>query len=714
MEEVVQKIREKISSSKKGCLSYRELYDVLNGIKDKKKNDFIIKSLELQGEIYNKDGLYFEFPENLKIGTIESNKKGSCYILAPDNSRLFIKDYNLNGALPYDKVVYRINEKNEIVIKKILQRKSANVVCEIAKENKKYSLVPRNIKGKLNIQINQDTLKDIGNGKFVLVKLSEEQISGTFDGEIVKQIVLDGKIDESLALIAYSNDFEIDFSEESQKQTEEIPDHVLDAEIEARKENDFRNKKIFTIDGLDTKDMDDAISIEILPNGNYELGVHIANVSYYMKPNTPLFNEARRRSTSLYMLNTVIPMLPEKLSNGICSLNEGVDRLAKSVIMEIDHQGKIVSSRICDSIINSKKKMNYDDVNKVLNGEIPAGYEEFKDELLQMGKLSKILSSQRNNQGKIDFASNEVKISLDENGNPVDFAPRENLPAEKLIENFMVSANETVASYVSWMNLPFVYRTHEGPNKFKLDEALQIIKAIGYNIHNKEVLQNPKMVHYILDKLKDAEEYPILSNILLKSMSKAKYSAENTGHFALASSAYTHFTSPIRRFPDVMVHSLLDYYNDIALGNIKIDLNLLDEIEDELELSCDYASQKERQADSAEYEAERQKMIEYMRALVGISFEASITMINERSIQIITDDGITGFVGYKDILHDNFNFHSNNYSAIGRNTKTKYKIGNRVKVTLLRIDEGSKELYFSLDEKIKQVTTPSYQLTMQP
>lgn len=710
MDRVIEIIKKRIKASKKGFITYEELAGIISENLGQEKNDFIIKSLESSGEIYFKNGRFFEFPTSLHIGNIESTKKNTYYITLPDGTKLFIKDENLNGALAYDTIVYSIDDANCVIVENILKRNTPNIVCEINKRKDQFSLIPRNIKGKIRINANSEDLEKIGEGKFVLVKVSDKQINGEFSGEILKNIELNGSIDNALALIALSNGFELDFPEEVKAEAKKIPDHVTEKEIEARKKNDFRNKIIFTIDGLDTKDIDDAISLEILPNGNYELGVHIANVSHYVKPGSSIYNDAKLRSTSLYMLNTVIPMLPKELSNGVCSLNEGVDRLAKSVIMEIDHKGNIIDSRICDSIIHSKKKMNYDDVNKVINGETPEGYEEFESILKQMNKLSKILSAKRSNLGSINFANQEIKINLDEAGNPVEFTPRESLAAEKLIENFMVSANETVATYVGWMNLPFVYRTHQGPNKFKLEEALNIIKSIGFALRSDEVLKNPKMVHYILEQLKDTEEYPILSNILLRSMAKAKYSTENIGHFALASKAYTHFTSPIRRFPDLTVHSLLDYYNEMSLGNEKFDKSILDDLEESLEEECAYASIRERQADKAEYEADKSKMIEFMRNLVGTTFEATIDMINNRAITITTDDGIPGIVSYEDISGDKFIFHDNNYTAIGRNTKIKYKIGNRVLVTLLKVDDFSQNMYFSIDKKIVKLTSPDYQL----
>ena len=371
--------------------------------------------------------------------------------------------------------------------------------------------------------------------------------------------------------------------------------------------------------------------------------------------------------------------------------------------MEIDSDGNVVNSRICDSVINSKKKMTYDDVNRILeDGIVPKGYEKFKDVLLQMDKLSKIIGNKKFDNGEVTFFSTETNVEIDKDGKAAGVSKRTSLSAEKLIERFMILANETVASYVDMMDLPFVYRVHEGPNPIKLKEALKIINTLGYSIPESKIMKSPRLIKDILDKAKDSDKFPLLSSLLLVSMSRARYSKDNIGHFALASHAYTHFTSPIRRFPDTMVHFLLDYYNDVALGNKSISYDTLKKLESELEEACDYASIRERQADRAEFQASRRKIMDYMKSLEGEHFEAVINMIDRKEVSVTTDNGISGTIPFRDVLGDTFFFHENNYMLIGRHTKKKYKIGNRVIVTVKGVNEFEEKVNFTLDGNLSR------------
>lgn len=708
MEEIIRILREKVSADPFKRFDYDALRDiVIGGGTTPEKVDETIFELEQKGYVYSSNGFYRVVRETTKKGMLDVTHRGTLFIMDGEKKR-HVDSANLKGALPNDIVLYDVAD-DEVKILKILKRNNPNVVCEVLqKDNGKYKLDPKKVRGSLNINISQDVLAKLGAGSYVLVKLDKDMKYGMFDGEVVKPIVLNGKIDKDLAMVAFSNGFDTEFSPASMNEVKSLPNSVLPEEIEERKENDFRDELIFTIDGADTKDMDDAVSLKILPNGNYELGVHIANVSHYLRKCPHLLKEAKERSTSLYMLNTVIPMLPPKLSDWLCSLNPNVDRLAKSVIMEIDSEGNVVNSRICDSVINSKKKMTYDDVNSILeDGVVPEGYEPFKDTLKKMNNLSKIIGAKKYDNGEVNFCSSETSVEVDQEGRAAKISTRTSLSAEKLIERFMILANETVASYVDMMDLPFVYRVHEGPNPIKLKEALKIINTLGFNVPEGKILRSPRLIKDILEKVKDSDEFPLLSNLLLVSMSRAKYSKENLGHFALASNAYTHFTSPIRRFPDTMVHFLLDYYNDVALGNKTLDYETLKKIEASLTEACEYASLRERQANRAEYQASRRKIMDYMRTLEGQSFEAVINMIDRKEVSITTDNGITGTIPFRDVLGDSFFFHENNYMLIGRHTKRKYKIGNRVLVTVKGVNEFEEKVLFTLDRNISRAYAES-------
>ncbi len=317
-------------------------------------------------------------------------------------------------------------------------------------------------------------------------------------------------------------------------------------------------------------------------------------------------------------------------------------------------------------------------------------------------KLSKIIGAKKFDNGEVTFFSTETNVEIDKDGKAAGVSKRTSLSAEKLIERFMILANETVASYVDMMDLPFVYRVHEGPNPIKLKEALKIINTLGYSIPESKIMKSPRLIKDILDKAKDSDKFPLLSSLLLVSMSRARYSKDNIGHFALASHAYTHFTSPIRRFPDTMVHFLLDYYNDVALGNKSISYDTLKRLESELEEACDYASIRERQADRAEFQASRRKIMDYMKSLEGEHFEAVINMIDRKEVSVTTDNGISGTIPFRDVLGDTFFFHENNYMLIGRHTKKKYKIGNRVIVTVKGVNEFEEKVNFTLDGNLSR------------
>lgn len=664
--------------------------------------DEIIYKLEEEGYITSENGVYKLMPKDAMKGIVEKSYRGNYYI-SYEGIRYSVNTDKLNGALPYDNVVFVIKD-NKAEVLKILKRRMPNVFCEIKQDEfGKYILEPKRIKGNLNIRVSQDTLAKIGAGKYVLAKVSNKMRLGAFDGEITKQINLDGEIDDQLAMIAFANNFDVEFSKEAMMEAESIPDEPSQEEIARRKDNDFRDELVFTIDGPGTKDLDDAVSLKTLPNGNYELGVHIANVSYYLRNCPHLREEARLRCTSLYMLNTVIPMLPEKLSNGICSLNPGVDRLTKSFIMEIDKDGNVVRIKICDGVIKSAKKMNKLDVNKILEENIvPASYEKFVDILFEMEKLSKILGEKMRKDGALDFFGKDFICDFDEDGNIVSVDKRSCGKAEKLIERFMITPNVTVAGLAFRNDFPFSYRVLEGPQVRKLKEAFHIIESLGFRINESEILCSPKLIKYVLDRFKNEEIYPVLSKLLLGSMNKAKYSVVNIGHFALAVAYYGQVTSPIRRVTDLENHFNLDEFGNFEFRPDDVDKFRVDERKKELSKICELASIKEREANHAEYEAERLKVLMYLKSLIGTSFEATIDMISSKEVSITTANGISGTIKYKDILGDTFEFRDNKYYLVGRRTKRKYKIGNRVVVTVKSVNDLDESVGFTLDKNLSR------------
>lgn len=500
--------------------------------------------------------------------------------------------------------------------------------------------------------------------------------------------------DIDLKTIAISKSFKLDFSENSLKQLENISEFVSDDEIKGRL--DLRDELIYTIDGEDTKDMDDAISVSLNKAGNYVLGVHIADVSHYVPLKSPLFNEALNRATSVYMVDSVIPMLPHQLSNGICSLNPNCDRLTISCIMEIDKKGNIVDYKIKESVINSRKKMTYEDVDRILmDNEIVPGYEEFIDNLKLCNELSLILNDNFKKHGYLHFKSEETKVKVDKLGNPISFENIDAKAGRKIIENFMLAANKTIAK--EYLYLPFTFRIHEAPDCDEIKEVFDFLSTLGYDITNNINLDNPLKLSQILKQLYESGNYSITSPFILKAMKKAKYSPINIGHFGLGFNEYTHFTSPIRRFNDLLVHSLIKAYNNPGL----YDKSLLD-IDKQLVPTCEHISQKEILADEASEEAVKLKMVEYMENHIKDYFNGKIINLGPKYITVKLENCIIGHVNLDDIKDGVYHFDDNTYSVIGSDDHS-YKIGDYVRVRTINVSRFFKTINFRLVENINHV-----------
>ena len=575
----------------------KRLYEVLN-------------ELEASLTIYhtNKDKyMAFEY-SHLKKGKISVSEKGFGFILMEDEDDIHVEAKHLNGAMDGDLVIAEITDKHtgakkEGRVLRIAKRIYGVLVGEYVVIDGIPTVKVNDRKFKQDVVLTKDSSKDAVEGHIVALNVIKELDRNTILAEIKTIIGHKNDVGVDIEAIVYKHMFSPMFPDDVLEELKDIPDVVNEEEIIGRR--DLRDEVIFTIDGDDTKDIDDAISIKKLDNGNYELGVHIADVSYYVKPGTKLYEEAYNRGTSVYLVDRVIPMLPHKLSNGICSLNPGVDRLSQSCIMEIDNKGNVVNHEIFESTIKSRIQMTYKKVNKWLEeGIVEEGYAEYTDKLTLMKELSDILRKSREARGAIDFDTDEAKIIADETGKPVDVVLRPRGAGEKMIEDFMIVANETVASHVYWMSLPFVYRVHGTPKEEKINDFLDFIGLLGYKVTGKVNVKYPSSIQNVLDQLKDKKEYKILSTLLLRAMQKAIYDSENIGHFGLASKIYTHFTSPIRRFPDTTVHRLLRTYlyeNDQSKKTV-------DYFRECLALLTEHTSLKEKDAIECEREVEDMKM----------------------------------------------------------------------------------------------------------
>ena len=620
---------------------------------------------------------------SLYTGKLTITKNGYGFLLQDEDDIYIAKD-NLNGAIEGDIVLvdtFTRNDKQEGKVLRVLERNLTKVIGTIAFVNDIPTLVLDD--KKLDIQVKlENHFSNLVDGHKVLVELTKQISEKKFHGLITKIIGHINDPDIDILSIAYKYGIELEFSEEVKKELESIPEIVRDSDKIGR--IDLTNEMIFTIDGDDTKDIDDAISIK-KENDFYELGVHIADVTYYVKPNTALYNEAYKRGTSSYLADKVLPMLPHELSNGICSLNPNVERLSISCAMKINNQGKIIDYDIFPSVIKSKKQMTYKCVNKILEENIiPEGYEDYKDDLLLMSELANILRKRKVQKGYIEFDIPEAKIVQDENGKCIDVIKREQNTGEKLIEDFMIAANETVATHIYNMGLPFIYRIHGTPKTEKITDFINLLKQLNINVKTKNIDTSSKGMQDLLKEIEGRKEAPILSSMLLRSMQKAIYSTDNIGHFGLALRNYTHFTSPIRRFPDTTVHGLLRTY----LFNKQIDNETIDFYSKFLIEVAENTSESEQNAVSAEREVVDMKMAEYMENHIGEEFEGIITTVTNFGFFVELPNLIEGLV-HISTLKGYYNYVPEMLSLISNDKKKKYRIGDIVKV---KVTNASKEI----------------------
>lgn len=693
MNELEIKIIEYFTKSKKK-ISYEEILEKLEITEDNKILKNVLDNLEYNGVLYcDKHDLYTLFPNELIQGRLKIDKKGNYYV-TQNNSFVFIDSKYLNGALENDLVVvkshdYKIQGKLYGSVNKVVSRSNEKLIFEYSYSDGKYFYKPVGFEFNYDIDFHDNKKIDVV-GTRVSVSISKSTKNGKFIGKINDIIGYKDDPDYICKMMAICNGFDIDFSKEAKVELESIPNYVRDFELENRV--DLRDKTIFTIDGKNTKDMDDAISLTKNENGNYILGVHIADVSHYVKPESFLYKEAFKRGTSLYLVDSVIPMLPHKLSNGICSLNEGVDRLTKTCEMEITPTGNIVNYKIFDSVINSKKKMSYEDVNDILdNNVIKDDYKIFINDLKEMEKLSKILSNIKKDRGYICFNDDDVVFETNEIGEVVNIKGRNRGTSEEMIENFMLLANEMVAS--TYITLPFVYRVHPSPSAAALKEILEYISTINKSIRISRNFNSPKVIQGLLNKTNKLKEKDIISDAILRAMKKASYSCDNIGHFGLSLSNYTHFTSPIRRFPDLMVHTLINKYNSY------FDVNALDDLYAELKKGCANSSYKEKQAELTERQINKYKMAEFMGKNIGNTFSGYIYYVSSNHLTIKLDNMVVGKISINDI--DNNPYYEPSTNCIITDT-CAYKIGCRITVTVKNADKDTGTVSFSLEkQKVK-------------
>ena len=628
---------------------------------------------------------------NLKIGKLSVNKKGFGFVILKDEEDIYIDKNNLNEGIDEDLVLCEIIDKGikrEGRIIKIIKRELKNLVGTIKVIDDTYYL-DLDDKKDITVELNKDTCNNLVDGHKVLVSIDKELGNKKYIGSVVS--IIGHKDDPGIDImsIAYKYGFFKDFSDEVKSEVEKLPSSVSDSELKDRR--DLTNEVIFTIDGSHTKDIDDAISLT--RNGdNYVLGVHIADVSNYVKENTFLGNSAYERGTSCYLADTVIPMLPHELSNGICSLNEGVIRLTMSCVMEYDPNGKLISYDIFPSYIKSRKKMTYEKVNDILMRDIvDPEYAPFSDTLKEMNKLAHILRKVKIKRGYIDFEIPEASVLQDENGLAIDVVKDEREDGEKLIEDFMIAANETVASHIYNMDLPFIYRVHEQPKEEKIEEFMTMLSLLGLKKHKINDF-TPKDMQLLLEDIKGNKMAPFLSSMLLRSMRKAEYLEENIGHFGLASKAYTHFTSPIRRYPDLVVHRLLKKYlieKDFSMTTINTLTTSLVEI-------ASHSSEREQASVNAERDVFDMKVAEYMESHIGEEYDGVISSITNFGFFVELPNLIEGLVHVNSLKGDYYNYVPELLSMVGKSTKKRYMMGDNIRIKCVGASKEASTVDFEI------------------
>ena len=626
--------------------------------------------------------------KTLKCGYIRINRSGNGFVEVENGPDIFVRSENLNGAINNDFVeVDYSTHNNEAYVIKILKRDLSNLVGEMVSIKNKLVFKPDDDKLNIIVKLTKDSLNQVVEGHKVLVQIIKEIGKRQYLGKIAKIIGHKNDPGVDIIAIALRHGIEVEFSEEVIKELEDIPNVVSENEKVGRK--DLTNEMIFTIDGDDTKDIDDAISIK-KNNDNYILGVHIADVSHYVKMGSSLYDSAFNRGTSSYLADTVIPMIPHQLSNGICSLNPEVERLTISCVMTINKNGKVIDYDIFPSVIKSRKQMTYKNVNKILEEDIvPEGYEAYVSDLKLMAELAKILRAEKVSRGYIDFGLDEAKIIQDENGKAIDVVKRERGVGENLIEDFMIAANETIATHISNMDLPFIYRVHDVPNSEKIEDFKNLIKQMGYQIHTDLNKITPLTMQKVLNELRDKKEFNILSDMLLRSMKKAIYSTNNIGHFGLALTNYTHFTSPIRRFPDLTVHRLLRTYlfeNRIDMETINYNAKYLVDV-------ATNSSETEVAATEAERDVLDMKMAEYMESHIGEEYDGIISGVTNFGMFVELDNLVEGLVHISS-LDGYFEYIPEILSLVSENKR--YRIGDEVRVVVTSASKESSTIDFEL------------------
>nr|WP_330396816.1 ribonuclease R [Anaeromicrobium sediminis] len=696
--DIIEKMREDDYSAK----SEHELVEIFNiGNEDVGHFFTMLDEMKAKGQIIKVKKNKYTIPEkkNLLVGKIQMGNRGFGFLVLENRDDAFISADDMNGAMNNDLVLCRPIKKKkegkreEAEVLEILERANTEIVG-IFESSKNFGfVVPDDKRIRKDIYIPKGLTNGAKDGDKVVIEITRwpgERRNP--EGRVTE--ILGHKDDVGTDIVSVIRQFKLpqEFPKNVLEEADKVPQEVSEEHIKGRR--DLRNEKIITIDGADAKDLDDAVCVKKLDNGNYLLGVHIADVTHYVTEHTKMNKEALKRGTSVYLVDRVIPMLPKRLSNGICSLNPKVNRLTLSVNMEINKDGKVVNHEVYESVIKTCERMTYTDVSDILeheDAELMKKYDYLLDDFKNMEQLAKILRHRRDVRGSIDFDFDESKIILDEAGKPVEIRKAERRTANRIIEEFMLVCNETVAENFYWTETPFVYRIHEEPDLEKIESFNKFIHNFGYHLKGITNEIHPRSLQDLLGKIDGKKEERIINTLMLRSLKKARYAHTNSGHFGLAATNYCHFTSPIRRYPDLMIHRII---KEFLHG--KLDSKRIKALKSIVQEVSDISSEREKVAVEAERETDDLKKAEYMLQFIGQEFEGIISSVVSFGMFIELENTVEGLIRVAEMDDDYYVYDEDNLAFIGERTKKIYRIGDTVRIKVDKVDIERREVDFKL------------------
>ncbi len=667
----------------------------------------LLSELEQDGRIVLTRNSRYGVPERMDLlrGRLQAHAKGFAFLIPDDRDHpdVYIHANDLKGAMNGDIVLIRITSKSpsggrmEGEVVRIVKRGVLQTVGVFQSLDTYGFVLPDDKRINRDIFIPKQSFGGAVDGEKVVVRIvNYPEGRASAEGEIIE--ILGHKDDPGVDILSVIRKHQLPeaFPAEVMREAEQAPDSITDEEIIQQGRRDLRGLNIVTIDGADAKDLDDAVNVQRLENGNYKLGVHIADVGYYVRENSELDKEAYDRGCSVYLVDRVIPMLPHRLSNGICSLNPKVDRLTMSCEMEFNEHMKVVKHDVFTSVIRTKERMTYSDVRKIVEDEDPELLERYSpliEDFRLMKELAMKLRGARMRRGAVDFDFEESKIIVDENGKAVDIVKRERSVAEQIIEEFMLAANETVAEHFHWLKVPFLYRIHEDPDQEKLQNFMAFAANFGYHVKGRGNSIHPRALQDLLEQIEGTKEQTVISTMMLRSMKQAKYDAESTGHFGLAAEYYSHFTSPIRRYPDLVIHRVM---REVIENGGALTEKRHEYLASRMPDIAQQSSERERVAVEAERDTEQLKKAEYMLDKVGEEFEAMISSVTSFGMFIELDNTVEGLIRLSALTDDYYHFDEGHMALIGERTSKVFRIGDEVKIRVAKVNMDDHTIDFEL------------------